>query len=90
MLKYLLFLPDLNYAEFSEKIFEKSSNIKFHQIHPVGVELFHVERGMDIHDKASSHFSQFENMPKTSVCCLHRRIFGIELVIKKVNDCCIL
>jgi hypothetical protein len=39
--------------------FEEHSNIKFHQIHPVGAELFHVDRRMDTHDKANSHYSNF-------------------------------
>jgi hypothetical protein len=33
--------------ESSWHIFKKSSNIKFHKIHPVGVKLFHVDREMD-------------------------------------------
>jgi hypothetical protein len=30
--------------EFSQQIFEKSSNIKYMKIGPVGIELFHVDR----------------------------------------------
>jgi hypothetical protein len=45
--------------EFSWQIFEKYFSIKFHEIHPVEAELFHVDGQMDSHDKANSHFSQF-------------------------------
>ena len=34
--------------EFSRQVFEKVSNIKFHQIHPVGAELFHADRRTDM------------------------------------------
>ena len=47
--------PILIEVEFSRHIFEKCSNIKFHEIRPVGVELFHVDR----QDEANSRFSQF-------------------------------
>jgi hypothetical protein len=35
--------------EFSLQFFEKYSNIKFHEIRPVGAELFHVDRWTDGH-----------------------------------------
>jgi len=41
--------------EFSGRIFEKCSNIKFHKIRPVGAELFRTDR----HDEANSRCSQF-------------------------------
>ena len=40
--------------EFSRHIFEKSSNVTFHNIRPVEAELFHANG----HDKANSRFSQ--------------------------------
>jgi len=33
--------------DFSLQIFEKSSNVKFHNIRPMGVELFHADRRTD-------------------------------------------
>jgi hypothetical protein len=33
--------------EFCKQIFKKYSNIKFHEIRPVGVEMFHVDRQTD-------------------------------------------
>jgi len=49
--------------EFSRQIFEKI--LKFHEIRPVGAELFHTGRERrtdgqtDRHDEANSSFSQF-------------------------------
>jgi hypothetical protein len=40
--------------EFSGQIFEKYLNIKFHNIRPVGAELFRTDR----HDEANSRCSQ--------------------------------
>jgi hypothetical protein len=34
----------LSYFEFSRHILEESSNIMFHEIRPVRIELFHAER----------------------------------------------
>ncbi len=54
--------------EFSPQIFEKYSNIKFHQkIYPVGAELFQPDgQQTDTHDEANSRFSHFffANAPK--------------------------
>jgi hypothetical protein len=44
--KYTLFFSDLNETEFSQKIFGKSSNIKFHEIHPVGAVFPHGQTDM--------------------------------------------
>jgi len=44
--------------EFSRQVFEKCSNIKFHEIRPVGVELFHADGQTDRHGEANSGFSQ--------------------------------
>jgi len=49
--------------EFSRQILEKYSNIEFHKIPPVEIELFHADRQTDgqtdRHDEANSHFLQF-------------------------------
>jgi hypothetical protein len=45
--------------EFPWQIFEKSSNIKFHENASVEAEIFHADRQMDEHDKANNHFLQF-------------------------------
>ena len=45
--------------EFCLQIFEKSSNIKFHEIYSVGAELLHVDGQTDKHDETNSRFSQF-------------------------------
>ena len=54
--------------EFSRQIFEKSTNIIFIKIRPVGAELFHADRQTDGrtdgHDEADSRLSQFSNAPK--------------------------
>ena len=50
--------------EFSRQISKKYSNIKFHENHPVGAELFHGDRQMNRHDKANSCFHNFVNAPK--------------------------
>jgi hypothetical protein len=34
--------------EFSRQVLEKSSNIEYHENHPMGAELFHVDRQMDV------------------------------------------
>jgi hypothetical protein len=61
--KYPLFLSDCNETWFSQQIFEKCSNAKFHenpssesQVIPCGQT--------DKRDEASSRFSQFANAPK--------------------------
>jgi len=54
------------------QIFEKYSNIKFHEIHPVGAELFQADGGTnrgwtgetDRHDKAYGPFCNFVSTPK--------------------------
>ena len=45
--------------EFSGQIFEKYSNIKFHEVPPVTADLFHEGRRKDRHSEANSRFSQF-------------------------------
>ena len=51
--------------EFSRQVLEKSSNIKYHENRPVGAELFHVDRQMDVwtdwhgHYEANNCFLQF-------------------------------
>jgi hypothetical protein len=46
--------------EILRHIFEKYSNIKFHENPPVRAELFHEDRKTDRDDEASSRFSQFD------------------------------
>ena len=51
--------------EFSRRVFEKCSNIKFHKIHPVGAELFHEDGRTDgRHGEANIRFPYFANAPK--------------------------
>jgi hypothetical protein len=37
------------------------------KIHPVGTEVFHVDRETGRHDKANGHFSQFAKVPKITI-----------------------
>jgi hypothetical protein len=63
--QYPLSLSDFNETS-SRQIFEKSSNITFYAIRPVGAELFHVDGRTDRHDEANCRFSQFcERVKKT-------------------------
>jgi len=45
--------------EFSQHYLKKCSNIKFHEIHPVGAAFFHADGQTDRHDQATSYSSQF-------------------------------
>jgi hypothetical protein len=45
--KYLLFFSDFNKSSVSLADLEKYSNINFIKIHPVGAEMFHVDRRME-------------------------------------------
>jgi hypothetical protein len=49
--------------EFTRQIFTKYLNIKFHQIHPIGAELFHADGQTDAR-KLIVAFSNFANIPK--------------------------
>ena len=53
--------------DFSRQIFEKYSNIRFHENRPVGAELFHAGRWTDGRvdtTKLMVVFGNFENEPK--------------------------
>jgi len=50
--------------EFSRHIFQKLSNIRFHEYPPVGAELFHANGQTDRHDEVSIAFRNFANAPK--------------------------
>jgi hypothetical protein len=52
--------------EFSRQIFEKSSNIKFLQILPIGVQLHHAEGRTDM--KVIVAFRSFANALKKYMC----------------------
>jgi hypothetical protein len=56
--------------EFSGQIFEKYSNIKFYEIRPVGVDLFHADGQICRHDVANSAYRNFANAHKNTVCFL--------------------
>jgi len=56
--KYPLFLSDFNELEFSREIFEKYSNIKFHEF-PVGAESFRADTRTGWVDEANCRSSQF-------------------------------
>jgi hypothetical protein len=49
--------------EFSQQIFKKYSNIKFHEICLVGAELFHVDGQTDM-KKLTAVFCNSANKPK--------------------------
>jgi len=56
--------------EFSRKIFEKYSNIKFHENRPVAAELFNADRRMDKQidmAKLIVAIRNFANVPKTTM-----------------------
>jgi hypothetical protein len=63
-IKYPLFLSDLIKLEFSQQIFEKSSN--FMKIRPVGAELFHFDGRTDM-TKLIVAFRNFANAPNKTV-----------------------
>jgi hypothetical protein len=48
---------NLRKLEFSRWIFEKLSRIRFHEIFPVTVEVFHADGRTDRHDEANIRFS---------------------------------
>jgi hypothetical protein len=51
--------------EFSQRMFEKFSNINFTKIHPEGAEMFHVDRQLD-ETKLIVMFSNFANASKST------------------------
>jgi hypothetical protein len=51
--------PILKKTEFSSQIFEKYSNIKFHENLSIGAEMLHADRRIDRHDEGNSRFLQF-------------------------------
>jgi len=53
--------------EFSGQIFEKYSNIKFHENLPMGAELFHAEDGRTDMTKLIVAFRKFSNASKKLV-----------------------
>jgi len=55
--------PILVKLEFSRQIFEEYSDIKFNEIRPVGVELFHVDGRTDM-TKLTVAFRNFADAPK--------------------------
>ena len=65
--KYLCACPILTKLEYSRHNFEKSSNIIFMKIRPVGAELFHEDRwtvGQKDTTKLTASFSNFSVAPK--------------------------
>jgi hypothetical protein len=50
--------------EFSRQVFEKYSNVKFHEIPPVGVELFHADARTDGHTDMTKLIIAFRNFVK--------------------------
>jgi hypothetical protein len=57
--------------EISRQVFEKDSSIKFHELLPVGVELFHADGQTDV-TKLIVGFCNFANSPKNG--CFSYRI----------------
>ena len=51
--------PILKKLEFSIQIFEKYSDIKFHENSSIGADLLHADRRVDRRDESNSRFSQF-------------------------------
>jgi hypothetical protein len=74
--KYRLFLSGLMKLEFSGQIFEKSSNIQFHENPPSGSRVVACE-WTDRHEEANSRSSQF--------CELAQKIFFCPDVKKKTS-----
>jgi len=94
--KYQLFLSDLMRFEFFQRFFLKSSN--FMKIRPMGVELFHEDRQMEVStdgrmdrqtdrvvdrlDEANSRFSKFCKRAKQFVLCKFYIKFATHLYIR--------
>jgi hypothetical protein len=60
--KYPVFLSDFNQIKFSQRIFEKSSNIKFYENTSNGnwvVPCGRADGGTDRHYETNSHFLKF-------------------------------
>ena len=81
--------------EFSRRIFEKCSNIKFHKIHPVGAQLFNEDgRTGGRHGEANIRFRNFANAPKNVLqycsacgnytCCNNFIKLMLHCLIKKI------
>jgi len=69
--------------EFSRQIFAKYSNLKFHEIRPVGAELFSADRQTDRHnkrDETDSRFTQFACAPDKQLMMPYKRIATLQLV----------
>jgi hypothetical protein len=72
--KYPLFLSDLNETKFSRRIFEKYSNIKFHENPYSGSRV--VQCGQTDMTKLIVAFRNFSKAPKN--CCGPGSVVGIE------------
>jgi hypothetical protein len=54
-------------SSFLDRV-SKQVQINLIKISTVGTELFHLDRWMDMHDEANSHFLQLWNVPKPLIC----------------------
>ena len=77
--------------EFSRQIFEKYSNIKFHENPSSGsrvVPYGRTDRRTNKHDEANSHYSQFFETPKNlHKTFIYGNIFKILSVLTSVVYC---
>jgi hypothetical protein len=64
VLSTLYSCPILTKLEFSLHIFKKSPNIKFHEIRPMGAELFYAD---EQNKRLIAAFHNFANAPKKSI-----------------------
>jgi hypothetical protein len=80
----------LRKIEFSQHIFEKYTNTKFHKILPEGAELFHVDGGTDRHDEANSRFAIFKMCLKSSSVIIPYMLhsFTIPKFVNNLRLCC--
>jgi len=72
--------------EFSQQIFEKSSNMKFHENLSSGKTS--CPKPMDRHNEANSHFCNFVNMPKNMMTwlVLHQLTVLLGKTTNKTHD----
>ena len=71
--------------ESSRHIFEKFSNNKFHEIHPVGAEMFHTDRRTDM-TKLTVAFRIFANASKNfKKCNCKQKKYIIIIIIIIIN-----
>jgi len=82
--KYLLLLRDFNENCIFWTDFKKSSNVKFHEIHLVGAELFHADKmtyGHTERTKLILAFRNFANAPTIRPLYNHHKLCNIKSTV---------